>query len=84
MPHDPTPDVVIRSRITAGVTEFLVVCGASSRVLGGPFTGMTEAVGFAVAQATTAKTRILYEAHDERGRTIGERLLLRTAVQGGC
>jgi hypothetical protein len=80
MPHDSPPDVVIRSRVTGGVTEFLVICSASAEVLGGPFTGMTEAVGFAVAQATTAKTRILYEAHDERGRTIGERLLLRTAM----
>jgi hypothetical protein len=72
-------DVVIRSRISAAGTEFVVLSASDSRVLGGPFTGMTEAVGFAIAQATTAKTRILYEAHDERGRAIGERLLLRTA-----
>ena len=79
MPEDSGPDVVIRSRVTASGTEFLVVCGSSARVLGGPFVGMADAVGFAVAQATTARTRILYEAHDERGRAIGERLLLRTA-----
>jgi hypothetical protein len=79
MLHDSSSDVVIRSRLTAVGTEFVVVCATSARVLGGPFTGMTEAVGCAMAQATTAKTRILYEAHDERGRAIGERLLLRTA-----
>ena len=79
MPHAPNPDVVIRSRVTVSGTEFIVVCGASARILGGPFTGMTEAVGFAAAQAAEAKTRILYEAHDERGRTLGERLLLRIA-----
>jgi hypothetical protein len=81
MPSETTLDVVIRSRVTATGTEFIVLCGSSARVLGGPFTGMTEAVGFAVAQATTSKTRVLYEAHDERGRTIGERLVLRTAKQ---
>ena len=81
MPHDHDPDVVIRSRITSVGTEFVVLSSDSSRVLGGPFTGMTDAVGFAVAQATTAKTRILYEAQDERGRAIGERLVLRTAAQ---
>jgi hypothetical protein len=81
MPSENTPDVVIRSRLTATGTLFVVVCGASARVLGGPFTAMTDALGFAVAQATTAKTRVLYEAHDERGRTIGERLVLRTAKQ---
>ena len=79
MPQDHVPDVVIRSRLTATGTEFIVICGASARLLGGPFVGMTEAVGFAVQQATSTKTRVLYEAHDERGRTIGERLLLRTA-----
>jgi hypothetical protein len=78
MPPDSRADVVIRSRATAHGAEFMVVCGASARVLGGPFAGMTEAVGFAVAQAATANTRVLYEAHDERGRTIGERLILRT------
>lgn len=79
MSLDSAADVVIRSRLTTAGTEFVVVCGSTARVLGGPFNGMSEAVGFAVAQATTARTRILYEAHDERGRAIGERLLLRTA-----
>jgi hypothetical protein len=81
MPCQQDPDVVIRSRTTAVGTEFVVLSSDSSRVLGGPFVGMTDAVGFAVAQATTAKTRILYEAQDERGRAIGERLVLRTAAQ---
>lgn len=81
MPPDSTPDVVIRSRLTGTGTEFVIVCGSSARIIGGPFAGMTEAVSFAVAQATTAKTRVMYEAHDERGRTIGERLVLRTAEQ---
>ena len=83
MPHDPAPDVVIRSRLTPTGTEFIVICGQSARLLGGPFAGMTDAVGFAVEQATTTKTRVLYEAHDERGRTIGERLLLRTTQCAG-
>jgi hypothetical protein len=79
MPQGQVPDVVIRSRLTATGTEFIVICGVTARVLGGPFVGMTEAVGFAVQHATSENTRVLYEAHDERGRTIGERLLLRTA-----
>jgi hypothetical protein len=79
MPHEPHLDVVIRSRITVTGTEFIVVCGATSRVIGGPFALMTDAVGCAVAEATNGRTRILYEAHDERGRALGERLLLRTA-----
>jgi hypothetical protein len=49
-------------------------------VLGGPFTVMTDAVGFAVTEATRTNARLMYEAHDERGRIIGERLLLRTAA----
>lgn len=81
MHSETTPDVVIRSRLTPTGTEFVVLCGNSTRVIGGPFAAMTDAVGFAVAQATTAKTRVLYEAHDERGRTIGERLVLRTVPQ---
>jgi hypothetical protein len=79
MPARP-PDVVIRSRLTATGTEFIVVCGDTARVLAGPFTGMSDAVGFAVQQATTTHTRLLYEAHDEHGRLSGERLVLRTAV----
>lgn len=79
MSIENSPDVVIRSRVTAVGAEFIVVCGATSRMLGGPFAGMIEAVGFAVAEATSAKTRVVYEAHDERGRTLGERLVLRTA-----
>ena len=78
MPLNSRTDVVIRSRSTAGGTEFVVLCGSSARVLGGPFTGMSDAVGFAVAQAAHDQARIFYEAHDERGRSIGERLLLRT------
>jgi hypothetical protein len=80
MSHDSTADVVIRSRMTSGGTEFTVLCGASARVLGGPFTVMTDAVGFAVTEATRTNARLMYEAHDERGRIIGERLLLRTAA----
>jgi hypothetical protein len=72
-------DVVIRSRTTVTGAEFIVICGASARLLGGPFAQMTDAVRCAMAQATEGRTRILYEAHDERGRAIGERLLLRTA-----
>ena len=72
-------DVVIRSRVTPAGAEFVVLCGQSSRVLGGPFDVMTDAVNCAVAQMTSSETRILYEAHDERGRAVGERLLLRTS-----
>ena len=79
MPANPGADVVIRSRLTTCGTEFMVVSGDSSRVLGGPFAGMTDAVGFAVAQAAPQNARVFYEAHDERGRSIGDRLLLRTA-----
>ncbi len=73
-------DVVIRSRLTLGPdeTEFIVVCGQSARLLGGPFREMADAMNFAEAQAKDGPVRILYEAHDERGRALGERLLLRT------
>jgi hypothetical protein len=40
----------------------------------------TDAVGFAVSEAARTNARLMYEAHDERGRIIGERLLLRTAA----
>jgi hypothetical protein len=72
-------DVLIRSRATLEGSELVVVCAASARMLGGPFAGMSDAVGFAVSHTAAANGRILYEAHDERGRTIGERLLLRAA-----
>jgi hypothetical protein len=82
MPQGPASDVVIRSRLTVTGTEFIVVCGTSARMLGGPFGGMSDAVGFALERATIGRARVFYEAHDERGRTIGERLLLRTAQLG--
>lgn len=72
-------DVVIRSRLTLDGTELIVVCGHSARLLGGPFREMADAMNFAEAQAKDGPVRILYEAHDERGRTVGERFLLRTA-----
>ena len=80
MSRAPAADLVIRSRLTESGTEFMVLCGSSAQVLGGPFLGMSEAVGFAVSRAAAANARILYEAHDERGRTVGERLVLRTTV----
>jgi hypothetical protein len=79
MPLNSSQDVVIRSRLTMDGTEFIVVCGKSARLLGGPFRLMTDAVGFALARAKGRPTRVLYEAHDERGRTLGERLLLPSA-----
>jgi hypothetical protein len=80
MTRNSRQDVVIRSRMATDGAEFIVVCGKSSRLLGGPFRVMTEALAFAVEESKGRPTRILYEAHDERGRTIGERLLLRTTV----
>ena len=74
-----TTDVVIRSRLSGVGSEFVVVCGSSAQVLGGPFHGLTDAIGFAASQARSEPVRIFYEAQDERGRTTGERLLLRTA-----
>jgi hypothetical protein len=79
MSQNSGQDVVIRSRLTIDGTEFIVVCGNSARLLGGPFAGMSEAVEFAAALPKEGPRRILYEAHDERGRTLGERMLLRTA-----
>lgn len=79
MPRTSSQDVVIRSRSTIDGAEFIVVCGQSSRLLGGPFPEMTEALGFAESQAKNGLQRIVYEAHDERGRAIGERLVLRAA-----
>lgn len=79
MPQDSVQDVVIKSRLTIDGTEFVVVCGRTLRLLGGPFVGMPEAVAFAVALPKDGPRRILYEAHDERGRSLGERMLLRTA-----
>jgi len=78
MTRSSRQDVVIRSRMTTAGTEFVVMCGKSSRLLGGPFGVMTEALAFAVDEAKGRPARILYEAHDERGRTIGERLVLQT------
>ena len=77
MPRTSSQDVVIRSRSTGDGAEFIVVCGQSSRLLGGPFPEMTEALGFAESQVKNGSRRILYEAHDERGRAIGERFLLK-------
>lgn len=79
MSQNSGQDVVIRSRLTIEGTEFIVVCGTSSRLLGGPFPGMTDAMAFAMALPKAGPRRILYEAHDERGRTLGERMLLPTA-----
>jgi hypothetical protein len=79
MAENSGQDVVIRSRQTLDGTEFIVVCGQRGRLLGGPFGAMAEAVGFAETQGKDAPVRILYEAHDERGRPVGERFLLRTA-----
>lgn len=78
MPQDPRSDIVIRSRLTPSGTEFIVMCGVSSRLLAGPFAAMPDALGCAVARAGGANGRVLYEAHDERGRSIGDRLVLRT------
>jgi hypothetical protein len=79
MAQNSGQDVVIRPRLTIEGTQFIVVCGNSARLLGGPFASMSEAVGFAAALPKEGTRRILYEAHDERGRSLGERLLLRTA-----
>ena len=79
MPRSSGQDVVIRSRSTLDATEFIVVCGKTARLLGGPFGAMAEALGFAELLVKNGPRRILYEAHDERGRAIGERLLLRAA-----
>jgi hypothetical protein len=79
MPQSSVPDIVIRSRACLDRAEFVVLCGDTTRVLGGPFQGMSDALGFAVAQAAAARTRVVYETHDERGRSVGERLVLRVA-----
>jgi hypothetical protein len=77
MPRSSGQDVVIRSRSTVAGTEFVVVCGKTARLLGGPFGAMTEALGCAEALVKKGPSRILFEVHDERGRVIGERLVLR-------
>jgi hypothetical protein len=40
---------------------------------------MTDALRFAESEVKDGSRRILYEAYDERGRAIGERLVLRAA-----
>ena len=77
MPRTFSHDVVIRSRSTTDAPEFIVVCGKTSRLLGGPFSAMTDALACAEALVKGAPRRILYEAYDERGRAIGDRLVLR-------
>jgi hypothetical protein len=77
MPRSSGQDVVIRSRSTLEGTEFIIVCGKTARLLGGPFEAMADALGFAQMLAKNEPKRILYEAHDERGRAIGERMVLR-------
>jgi hypothetical protein len=78
MPRTSSQDVVIRSRATLDGTEFVVVCG-SARPFGGPFRELTDALRFAESEVKDGSRRILYEAYDERGRAIGERLVLRAA-----
>jgi hypothetical protein len=77
MPRTSGQDVVIRSRSTGTGTEFVVVCGKTARLLGGPFGDMPDALRCAEAIVKNGPRRILYEAHDERGRVIGERMVLR-------
>lgn len=79
MPQTSSQDVVIRSRLAIDGTEYIVVCGNSARLLGGPFAEMSDAMRFAAALPKAGPSRILYEAQDERGRSLGERMLLRTA-----
>ena len=70
------PDVVIRSRLVLGGSEFMVVERCTSRTLGGPFPALSDALGFAMARST-APGQVLYQALDERGRSTGEPMLLR-------
>lgn len=79
MPRNSGQDVVIRSRSTIEGTEFVVVCDKTARLLAGPFREMSEAMGSAELQLKNGAGRIFYEAHDERGRAIGDRMVLRAA-----
>jgi hypothetical protein len=72
-------DVVIRSRSAIESPEFTVVCDKTARLLGGPFSAMADALACAEALVNGEPRRILYEAYDERGRAIGDRLVLRAA-----
>jgi hypothetical protein len=77
VPERSRSEVVIRSRPTLDGAEFSVVDAKSLRSLGGPFALLSDAISFAVSQIT-ADGRLLYEALDERGRTTGGPVLLRT------
>jgi hypothetical protein len=70
-------DVIIRSRLVVGSTEFMVVERQSSRTIGGPFPALTDALGFALLHLA-APGKVLYQALDERGRITGEPMVLRT------
>lgn len=69
-------DVVIRSRLVLRGAEFVVYLAGSDRLVGGPFTSLTDAVNCAL-EWSLQPARLFYEALDERGRTIGAPMRLR-------
>jgi hypothetical protein len=77
LPERSRSEVVIRSRPTLDGAEFFVVDAKSFRSLGGPFALLADAITFAVSKITS-DGRLLYEALDERGRTTGAPVLLRS------
>jgi hypothetical protein len=79
VPDHSTPDMVIRSRLAAAGTEFVVVDGKSHHVIGGPFAALTDAISFALGKAKPSGRRIMYEAIDERGRVISAPMLIKAA-----
>lgn len=76
MAQESDSDVVIRSRLAGGGAEFIIVGRRSARILGGPFSALSDALAFALTQATP-QGQVFYQAVDERGRNIGEPMLLR-------
>ena len=76
MAQESDSDVVIRSRLVGGGAEFIVVGRRSARILGGPFSALSDALAFALAHATLPG-QVFYQAVDEQGRNTGEPMLLR-------
>jgi hypothetical protein len=69
------------SFVLASDTTALFTVFARDDTIGaeGPFRELTDALRFAESEVKDGSRRILYEAYDERGRAIGERLVLRAA-----
>lgn len=69
-------DLIIRSRLLPGRTEFAVFEAGSEEPVGGPYGSLTEAVECVLAQGHPT-SGVFYQALDDKGRAIGAPMRLR-------